>query len=529
MFKTILKTHEISFTQKVNMWIYYIKKIPLIGKTIPESIYNTTSSKIIVSNILRIFMFLFGFIKKYIYMFLIIVIPSMIISDLTSIDGSNIKFHIFFFLSFIMGPLMDNKFWSNISTDFYMINLMRINSKDYYLSNIIFSYIEFLIYFIFPMMLLGCSLPEAFIITLEFIAFRSIGQCMHLLFSNYSGFQLTTKWYFTVPIMLIPFLIAYGSPFIGFVFYSKRLLLNIAFIIIILLLSIISFYYLISYKKYTLLAKKMLSRNEIDKINAISSEANFITVQLDDKKFKNTNLKIDKYKDKQGLSYLNYKFIERHKQVIINPIKIRVIILLALFILAFAFTITFPTFHKDIVNLIMASSGILVFIIYTTSIGEKITKAFFFNCDNSLLRYKFYKEPKILISNFKSRLKISVLLNLIPALVLAFGLLITLKLANGDIIRFIPIFISILTLSCFFSVHYLFLYYITQPYTSQLTIKSPIYQIASFVVYIAAYTCIQVKTASIWFTIAIILITILYVLIALILVYKLAPKNFKLK
>ncbi|WP_195989844.1 hypothetical protein [Clostridium sp. D53t1_180928_C8] len=529
MFKTILKTHEISFTQKVNMWIYYIKKIPLIGKTIPESIYNTTSSKIILNNILRVFMFIFGFAKKYIYMFLIVIIPSTIISDLTSINGGNIKLHIFFFLNFIMGSIMDNKFWSDISTDFYMINLMRINAKEYYLSNIFFSYIELFIYFLFPMMLLGFSVPEAFIITLEFVSFRIIAQGLHLLFSHYSGFQLTTKWYFTVPAILIPFLIAYGSPFIGFVFYSKKLLLNIPFIIIVLLFSIISFYYLISYKKYTLLAKRMLSRNEIDKINAISSEANFISVQLDDKKFKNTNLKIDKYKDKHGLSYLNSKFIERHKQILINPIKIRVIILLILFILAFIFTISFPKFHKDIVNLIMASSGILVFIIYITSIGEKITKAFFFNCDNSLLRYKFYKEPKILISNFKSRLKISVLLNLIPALVLAFGLLIILKLANGDIIRFIPIFISILTLSCFFSVHYLFLYYIAQPYTSQLTIKSPIYQIASFVVYISTYTCLHVKTASIWFTTAIILITILYVLIALILVYKLAPKNFKLK
>lgn len=529
MFKAIIKTHEISFTQSVNMWIYYIRKIPLIGKKIPENIYAATSTKAIISNIIRVLNFLFGFIKKYIYMFLMIVLPSIFIADITSINGSDIKFHIFFFLSFITGSLMDNKFWSNISTDFYMINLMRINAKHYYLSNIVFSYIQLLIYFVFPIMLLGCSLLEAFIITLEFIAFRSIAQAFHLFFSNYRGFQLTTKWYFTIPIILIPFLIAYGAPFMNFIFNIKELLFNVPFILITLSLSILSLYYLITYKKYILLAKKMLCRNEIDKINSLSSEANFISVQLDDKKFKNIDLRNDKYKDKHGLDYLNSKFIERHKQIIVNPIKFRVIVILTAFIIGCIFTIFIPEFHSDIVNIIMSSSGVLVFILYITSIGEKITKAFFFNCDNSLLRYKFYKEPKILLSNFRSRLKISILLNLIPSITLAFALLIILKLANGSIVRFIPIFVSILALSCFFSIHYLFLYYITQPYTSQLTIKSPIYKIASFLVYIAAYTCLQVRTASIWFTLSVILITIVYTLISLILIYKFSPKTFKLK
>lgn len=184
---------------------------------------------------------------------------------------------------------------------------------------------------------------------------------------------------------------------------------------------------------------------------------------------------------------------------------------------------------ENLSSAILRSSGFLVFILYCSSIGEKITKAFFFNCDNSLLRYNFYKESSIILSNFKSRLKITIILNLIPAICIGLGLSLVLILAKGDIVRFIPIFISIITLSCFFSIHYLFLYYIIQPYTSQLTVKSPIYKIASFIVYIAAYSCLQVETQSIWFTLTVILVTVIYALIALTLVYKFAPKNFKLK
>lgn len=185
--------------------------------------------------------------------------------------------------------------------------------------------------------------------------------------------------------------------------------------------------------------------------------------------------------------------------------------------------------HSKINKLILASTGFMVFILYFISIGEKATKAYFFNCDHSLLKFKFYTDPKIILDNFKCRLKTIILLNLIPAICIALCLSVILILTKGNIIDFIPVFISILAISCLFSVHYLFLYYFTQPYTSQLTIKSPIYSALSFIIWIFAYGCLQVKTASLLFTLSIIALTILYTLVALFLVYKYAPKNFRLK
>ena len=152
MFKVFFKTYEISLAQKINMWIYYIKKIPLLGKKIPNTLYNTGNLKFVFSIIIRIFSFLFGFARKYLYIFIMIIIPAMFIAEKTSINVSSIQFHIFFFLSFVTGSLLNNQFTDNILTDFYMINLMRINAKKYYLSKILFSYFEYLIYFIFPIM-----------------------------------------------------------------------------------------------------------------------------------------------------------------------------------------------------------------------------------------------------------------------------------------------------------------------------------------------------------------------------------------
>ena len=197
MFKVFFKTYEISLAQKFNMFIYYTKKIPFLGNKMPNTLYNTSDLKLVLSIIIRIFSFLLGFAKKLIYIFTMIIIPSMLISEKTGINASSIKFHIFFFLSFVTGALLNNRFTHDAITDFYMINLMRINPKKYYLSEILFSYLEYLIYFIFPIMLLNCTFIESLIITLEFIAFRSITQTLHVLIYNCFKFQLSNKWYFT--------------------------------------------------------------------------------------------------------------------------------------------------------------------------------------------------------------------------------------------------------------------------------------------------------------------------------------------
>lgn len=130
MFKVFFKTYEISLAQKINMLIYYTKKIPILGKKIPNTIYNTGELKFVLSIIIRIFSFLFGFAKKFLYIFIMIMIPAMFIAEKTDINVSSINFHIFFFLSFVIGALLNNQFTANILTDFYMINLMRVNPKN---------------------------------------------------------------------------------------------------------------------------------------------------------------------------------------------------------------------------------------------------------------------------------------------------------------------------------------------------------------------------------------------------------------
>lgn len=529
MFSAFFKIQNISFSEKMNSWIYIFTKIPLLGKLTPKNIYNSNKTKVIISNIARVFAFIFQFLGKFIYLILAIGLPALYISRKTNGNEQLIAVQIFFFLSFILEPIVNNMFTMYLGRDFFMINLMRFDAKQYYLSNILFNYITDMISFFVVIKFMGVPLFETFVIVTGLMSFRVIIQAFYVLTNKVMGFHLSSKPNLMLLSMFIPTILAYGLPFIDLIFNIKSMFMNMYFMAILVGLAIISLIYLITYKKYTALGKRILLKDEIDKLTNISKNAPFNDIAIDNKKIDTKSLIKDKYENEHGIKYLNLKFIERHKKIIFNPVKRIVIVVLALFVAALGVIISFPKSHEIINETILSSTGILVFILYVICIGEKTTKAFFFNCDNSLLRYSFYTEPKFILQNFKERVKLVTLFNLIPALTMGISLLIIMILIKGDIIRFIPIFVSIITLSIFFTVHYLFLYYITQPYTSQLKIKSPIYRFASVVVYCLAIIALQIRTANLFFTIGIIILTIIYTLVSLFMVKKYAHKTFRFK
>lgn len=528
MFKAFFKTSEIQLYEKMNMWIYYISKIPIIGDMAEES-YGKIKLKKWISYFVRIISFVFGIISKFLYIFFIIILPAIFIEEKTGISAALIEFQIFFFLSFIAGTIVDNNVGMYLQKDFYMINLMRFDASEYYKSKIIYAYIEYLIYFIMPITLLDVSFKEAVLITILLVSVRAIGQYMHLIIMEKVNFNLLNKSPKAIIGVFGIWIIAFGTPFIGIVFNFREILLSKEFIFIISLLGVISLIQIFRYKKYNILAKVILSKSDIEKMNDGAKDAAFMDVKINEKKINTKDLINDKYRDKEGIDYLNFKFMERHKRIIFNPIKRRVIFFIGVFAIALIGTIFFIENKEYVQKLILRSSGILVFILYVSSMGEKITKAFFFNCDNSLLRHRFYTEPKVILDNFKSRLKICILLELIQASVVGIGLGLIFMAAGGNILEYIPIFISIITLGSFFAVHYLFLYYIAQPYTAQLKVKSPIYTIGTMIISMGAYVCLQIRETTIVFTIVIIALTVIYILIAITLVYKYSYKTFKLK
>lgn len=535
MLRTFVNSFKFSFTQNANISIYFLKTIPIIGKKIPVRLYKQTRSKVIIGIISEIWGLLCIFFKKFLYILVLIILPSLFIAG----NASPILpefLHIFFFLSFILGSLMESTVFDiNNMSAFYMINLMKVDPRKYYLGQIIYIRLTQFVYFLFPMIVMGLMLGfsplKAVVLTLELLAFKFMSDFLHLYIYEKTGMILAEKTLFIFPVLLGGLAASYVLPVLGITIDFEFLLFNIFIISTLLILGTTSFIYLWRYNKYQQISKLMLTRDKLLGIENFEEDILFESVKLDENNMSKENLITKVYDKKQGYEYLNSLFFHRHRKILLSPIKILVTIIGVIFLICLCVILFFPSTRDHIPDIIGRITPLSVFIMYQMSTGDTICKAMFYNCDISLLRYHYYREGSVILINFTSRLKMTIFLNIVPAIALCLAIagIIVASGFSSSLISLIPLLFCIIFLSCFFSIHHLFMYYVLQPYTAELTVDSPSFTIITVVMYLVCYTCLQIHTSSYYFTIGVLIVTIFYMAVALILTYKLAPKTFKLR
>jgi len=535
MFNTFINSFKVSFVEQANTFIYFLKRIPLLKKKIPDNLYKRTHAKIIIGIISEILRVLGGFVIKAVYLGIMIILPSYLMTkDIAMMQP--IFLHIFFFLSFVLGPLIKSViFDENNKAAFNMITLMKADAGEYYICEIVYRNITDFIYFVIPVIIIGLIIGfsplKAIVLVVELMALKLIGEWLQLFIYDKKEVLLKKKPIFISIVVLSGLLLAYALPFFGFTINFNSILFNIYVVIIVLGLGAVAFIYLWKYTRYITIAKVLLTKDKLFNVKAIRKEATFSTVKLDEKKMSKEELNTKKYDEKKGYEYLNSIFFLRFRRIMVKPIKERVAFIGIIFLIGMYLVFFMPSKKTILVTEIKKSIPILIFIMYSMSTGERVCKAMFYNCDVGLLRYRYYRQGNVILSNFTSRLKRVVILNLIPALTLC-AAIVFIILASGyssDLISMMPLFLCIICLACFFSIHHLFMYYVLQPYTAELTVKSPLFKIVNMVMYIGCYACLQIKTPPYYFTVGIIITTIIYMWVALILTYRVAPRTFKLK
>ena len=90
-----------------------------------------------------------------------------------------------------------------------------------------------------------------------------------------------------------------------------------------------------------------------------------------------------------------------------------------------------------------------------------------------------FKKPTFVLKLFQIRLREIIKVNLLPAFVIGAGLDILFFASGGTDhpLNYAVIFVSVLCMSVFFSVHYLTIYYLLQPYNAGTEVKSGTYAI----------------------------------------------------
>lgn len=231
--------------------------------------------------------------------------------------------------------------------------------------------------------------------------------------------------------------------------------------------------------------------------------------------------------NKKGYEQMHDLFVKRHSNLLLAPFHRRLIAIMIIGLLLSCLAFIF----KDHISLneVERFTPLLILAMLSLTVGSQICKMLFYHCDIPLMRYAFYRKDakQHSLLRFKYILSTNLKLGLCFAAVTSVPVLILSEGRNID--SLLAIWILIITLAVFFSVHHLLLYYVLQPYTAELDTNHPLFTIMNTLISLSIVVAIFLGTALWLLTAAIIVLTVGYLFSAVPLVSKYAHHHFRVK
>lgn len=522
MLKTLRLSLALKNTYRVNSILYAMKQIPLVKKLLPDSLYSMRGLKIF-AGILSFIIGLFSvFIGKWIYMIAMLVSAGELFGQLPA-DARFL--HIFFFLTLI-GGILNTSMFDPSRDKFYAIILLRMNAKAYTVTNYLVFLLKMVVGFVPFCLFFGLSagLPLAvcLLLPLFVVAVKLIFAARALYVYEKSGYVTNEnapqkfKWAVVAALLAL----AYGLPALGILLpMAVPCALGVAAFVG----AVLSARKILRFDRYREVYGALLTKTAVQ-----MQDTKGLAKQMVEKKI-SADASITS--QKTGFAFLNELFVRRHRRILWKSALRMTAICGAVVLILLIATLVKPAMHEAMNEIVMTFLPYFVFILYAINRGTGYTQALFMNCDHSLLTYSFFKQPKLILALFRIRLVEIIKVNLPPAAVIGVGLSALLYVSGGtaEPLNYALIPLAMLAISAFFSVHYLTIYYLLQPYNAGTEMKSGTYRIIMSVTYFVCFMFMQLRLATPVFAVGALAFCVLYCVAACVLVYRLAPKTFRLR
>lgn len=527
MLKTLRLSLALENTYHVNSILYAVKQLPLIKKIIPDSIYSEGVFKVFGNVISAIWTVISTFIGKLFYFLMMIFIIAGI-CKVPENAGAPFFLQLLFVLT-VIGAFMNTLMFDPSKDRYYAIILLGMDARHYTLANYAFSLLRLMLGFtlaalIFGLMM-GLNVWECLLVPF-FVAGMKMTFAAHELrrYEKSGSVKNDNKTAaLKVIAMFLLLVVAYVPPALGYILPESA---TVVLMCLTVLAGALSVKKIITFKSYRAMYKELLN-DALDVQMDVSA-----LVKLQKEQARNS-ISADGgiTSSKKGFEYLNELFIKRHRKILWRSAERITLVVLVVFAAVLVLFKYVPE-SKSVVNgAMMNFLSFFLFLMYALNRGTGFTQALFINCDSSLLTYSFYKQPRCILKLFQIRLREIVKVNLLPATAIGGGLALLLYVSGGtdNPLNYAVLFVSVVCMSIFFSVHYLMLYYLLQPYNAGTEIKSGTYKLAMAATYIVCYVFMQLRFPTLIFGAVTIAFCVIYSIVASVLVYKLAPKTFKIR
>ena len=538
-FSKFLLIERIKITKLFNGIVYGIRKIPLIGKGLGDK-YYFYDLKEIFNTFIPIFSIIWQFIKSILTFGFSILISRTVLKFLFEItDKSPLFFRENFDLS--LGAVLltctpfifyiTNMITSSLLTDNGNAFSDLSKNFNFYPNDLahIFLYLEPFLIFI--------GRTSGFVIFGKI--FADINPIYTFLFSlgiyfyniNITGFwtkiyEKREKSFFEDRPFLQIILILILDLAISLLVLIIKLdfkVLSLGIFLINLILFPFTVKYFKNFKGYDKIIEKTINVYKLAVENSKDVQNNVVKIEN-----KDINNK-EKIKG-EGFVYLNNLFFKRHKRHLLKPTIIKSGIFFALGITVFFILSSLTIKSDEVYKILIFVIPIISYILFKQDL---ILMAFYKNCDSSLLYYNFYREDKNLLKMFWLRFNSIFKLMAIPmgAMFIIYIGFATKFLTKTDLNLSLPIFYIVLN-AIFFTILPLFQYYIIQPFDKEGKQKSVVLVLMNmflYYIFIFGLPALATKIGEIKFMLIILIFIIGFVGLASFLIYKFAPKTFKIK
>lgn len=520
------KTLRISFslrnTYRVNGILFSLKQIPLLKKLLPAMLYQVRGLKVFANVLSVLWEFIATFLGRILYFVTMVCGIAFLYRKLPQ---EQVFLHILFFLT-VIGSFGNIGLFNPSKDKYYAMFLLKMDAREYTLVNYGYEMCKVVAGFLPASVFFGMrkNLPLWLCVLLPFcIAGMKLFATAVLLWDyERSGFvynesRLSKYAWGAIGLLLA---VAYGLPAFGFALPSHMLRV---LLLLCIPLGALGFWKVFSFTEYRAMNQQLLASltNQMDTTAQIVKKANENAISTD----------MEITSKRKGFEYLNELFVKRHKKILWNSTRRISYICLFLVLGVQLFLAVQPEMKAKVNEMVMTWLPYFVFIMYAINRGTNFTQALFMNCDHSLLTYAFFKQPDFVLKLFQIRLREIMKINAVPAVVIGGGLALTLYTSGGTDtwINYVILLVSILCMSMFFSVHYLTVYYLLQPYNAGTEMKSGTYRIVLSATYLICFFVMQQRIPLLLFGIMTIVFVGIYCVAASLLVYRLAPKTFKIR
>lgn len=216
LFRKLFAEKILRYYEGTEAGIKMIKSFPVIRKLVKDDAFGEKSkSRAIVGTMAQIFMLAWEFIRKFMYVILLIYVPYTILAyffPLIRIHQDISIIYLFIMLSTICGSLANTTIFAMGDRDYLMIRVMLVSPYMNFLGKFIYKIVtEFVFYFII-LIILGEPVFNALMLCIVTACARPVGEMMAIItFDHFRGVY-ENRSVLNGTIMAICVILAYGLP-----------------------------------------------------------------------------------------------------------------------------------------------------------------------------------------------------------------------------------------------------------------------------------------------------------------------------